>query len=253
MNILDKIAASTRERVAAAKRRGYAERESGLRPFFNRDGVTLIAECKKASPSRGVMVHDYNPERLAAAYEAGGATAISVLTEPEYFLGSGEHLRAVRAAVTLPVLRKDFILDPWQIEESYAMGADAILLITAMIPDKLSEELSLQARKLGMEVLLEVHTEAELKRAAALPATAIGINARDLTTFTMDTGPARRMFPLVPADRIAVAESGLLSVQEFRDTAAAGFRAFLVGEYFATAADPQATVRGALDAVREVL
>ena len=155
MNILEKIAASTRERVAAGKRTGFGERESGVRPFFNPEGITLIAECKKASPSRGVMVEDYRPGQLAPAYEKGGATAVSVLTEPEYFLGSGEHLRAVRSAVALPVLRKDFMLDPWQIEESYAMGADAILLIAAMIPDSLIQELSLQAQELGMQVLLE--------------------------------------------------------------------------------------------------
>lgn len=254
MTILEQIAAKTRERVSAGKKffgNTLPERSVPLRPFFTKGGVTLIAECKQASPSRGIMVPDYRPDRLARDYAAGGATALSVLTEPAFFLGAPEHLAQVREAAGLPVLRKDFMLDEWQIRESHSLGADCILLIASLLPDPVLCALAEQALELGMEVLLETHNEDELARAAALPATAIGINARDLATFAMDLDRVRRLRDRILPDRIAVAESGLLSAAAFRGMAAAGFDGFLCGEYFATAPDPAARVRESLAAIRE--
>ncbi len=203
----------------------------------------LIAEVKRASPSKGLLAAQFDPVAQATAYAAGGAAAISVLTEPRYFLGALEHLSAVRAAVTIPVLRKDFLLDPYQVYEARSAGADAALLILALLDDALAADLLGLIRTLGMEALVEAHNTAEAQRAVRLGASVIGVNARDLRTFAVDTAIVRHLRPLVPADRLFVAESG---VSDWRDVAQArawGADAVLVGEALMRSADPKARTR----------
>jgi indole-3-glycerol phosphate synthase len=209
----------------------------------------LIAECKKASPSRGLLVGDYDPARLARAYERGGALMISVLTEPRRFLGSDEHLRAVRGAVGLPVLRKDFIVDSYQILEAWAIGADAILLIAAALGEGELLELAACARELDLGVLIEAHDEAEIERAEAAKPDAIGVNSRDLRDFTVDPGRSAALFRRLPEGALRVAESGMKEPRDAAVLRAAGFDAFLVGEALATAADPEAATRAFVSAI----
>jgi indole-3-glycerol phosphate synthase len=203
----------------------------------------LIAECKKASPSRGLLVPDYDPVRLASAYERGGAGMISVLTEPRRFLGSDEQLRAVRAAVGLPVLRKDFIVDPYQVLEAWAIGADAILLIAAALSGDQMLELAAAARELGLGILAEAHDASEVEKAAAAMPDAIGVNARDLRDFSIDPSRATSLFGLLPEGALRVAESGMKEPKDAAALRAAGFDAFLVGEALATAPDPEAATK----------
>lgn len=252
------------ERIVAATRAELAERQTRIslealraraaeapapRDFVGalraRPGgpARLIAEVKRASPSKGLLVAQFDPVAQAAAYAAGGAAAISVLTEPRYFLGALEHLSAVRATVGVPVLRKDFLLDPYQVYEARAAGADAALLILALLDDTLAADLLGLIHSLGMEALVEAHTADEVTRAVALGASVIGVNSRDLRTFHVDTAVALRLRALVPADRVFIAESGVSDWRGAAQARAWGADAVLVGEALMRAADPTAKAR----------
>jgi len=256
-DVLAEICAKKREHVArnkaalpeAALRTRLAEAPS-VRPFaaaleakIARGAYGLIAEIKKASPSRGLIRADFDPPTLAQAYEAGGATCLSVLTDAPYFQGGDDDLQAARAACGLPVLRKDFILDPYQVLESRAIGADCILLIIAALDDGMARELAAAAAELGLDVLVEVHDRAELDRALRLDARLIGINNRDLKTLKVDLRTAENLAPLVPPGRVIVGESGLNDPADLDRLAAVGARCFLVGESLMRAGDVAAATR----------
>lgn len=220
--------------------RGFAD---ALESVAAGGGLALVAEIKRASPSRGVIREDFDPAALARAYASAGATCLSVLTDGPYFGGDDEHLAIARAAVSLPVLRKDFILDPYQVVEARVLGADCILLIMAALDDATARELAELARGLGMDVLVEIYDAEELERALALPTRLIGINNRDLKTLAVDLETTSTLAPRVPSDRIVVAESGLSSRADLDRARAAGARAFLVGEFLMREADVAAATR----------
>jgi indole-3-glycerol phosphate synthase len=205
--------------------------------------VNIIAECKRRSPSKGVLAVDYDPVRIAREYEDGGAAAISVLTEPTFFDGALEHLTAVRSAVRLPLLRKDFVVDPYQLFEARAAGADAVLLIVAALDQEEMVALHRRAWDLGLATLVEIHDEAELTRAIDSGARIIGVNNRNLRTLTVDVGASDRLAARLPRDVVAVSESGLKSREELEQLAAAGYRAFLIGERFMTDPSPADAIR----------
>jgi indole-3-glycerol phosphate synthase/phosphoribosylanthranilate isomerase/anthranilate synthase/indole-3-glycerol phosphate synthase/phosphoribosylanthranilate isomerase len=249
---LDRIVASTRQRLAAARAEvsldALRERVVAAPPPRSfaaaltpspLGSARLIAEIKRASPSKGVLTHDFDPVARARAYEAGGAAAISVLTEAEFFQGSLAHLAAVRQAVNVPVLRKDFILDAYQIYEARAAGADAILLICALLDDASLRNLLDLTHALGMEALVEVHDKDETRRATAVGARVVGVNSRNLRSFAVNTDIVAQLRPFVPPDRIFVAESGIADAADAVRARAAGAQAILVGEALMRQREPQ--------------
>jgi indole-3-glycerol phosphate synthase len=221
------LAALERAAAEVAPPRGFIE---ALDHAVASSGYGLIAEIKRASPSRGLIRADFNPPALARAYERGGATCLSVLTDAPYFQGEPAHLIAARDAVSLPVLRKDFILDPYQVVEARAMGADCILLIMAALSDEEAAALEAAALRRGMDVLVEVHDRAELDRALRLKTKLIGINNRNLKTLSVDLSVTEELAPTLPPGRVAVSESGLHAPADLARMARLGVRRFLVGE-----------------------
>jgi indole-3-glycerol phosphate synthase len=238
-----RVVACRREAVPASEmeRRAASFEPRGARfveALANAGTVNVIAECKRRSPSRGVLRAAYDPAAIAAEYEQAGAAAISVLTEPAFFDGSLEHLAAVRERVALPLLRKDFVLDEYQLLEARAAGADAILLIVAALDDGSLRRLAASAASLGLAALVEVHDERELERAVAAGAAIIGVNNRNLKTLDVDTEASMRLAPAIPEAAVGVAESGLKTGGDLRRLRAAGYRGFLVGERLMSAARP---------------
>ena len=253
MSFLDQILAAKRAEIAAAAAvvpqadlERAAARRADFRPFaaaLDRPGVRIVAEIKRASPSLGDIRPDLDPATLAAAYETGGAAALSVLTEPAYFKGSARDLQSARAATTLPVLRKDFIVAPYQVHETAAMGADAMLLIVRILDDETLASLHSLARRIGLDVLVEIHDEADARRLAPLSPPLVGINNRDLAHFHTDTTQSARIASLLPPNASVVAASGIHSAADVQRSLAAGLRRFLVGEALVKASNPAALLR----------
>jgi indole-3-glycerol phosphate synthase len=249
-DLLAAIVAATRTRVAAQAERvplSVLERQVSARPraegrfrtaLVRPDRVNVIAECKRRSPSRGILRGDYDAVAIARSYEAHGAAAISVLTEPGFFDGSLDHIVAARAAVALPILRKDFIVHEYQLVEARAAGADAILLIVAALAAGELRRLSGAARALALDALVEVHDERELDEALAAGATLVGVNNRNLRTLQVDLVTSRRLAALIPPGIVRVAESGIRSGHDVTALQEIGYDAFLVGERFMTVPDP---------------
>jgi indole-3-glycerol phosphate synthase len=254
--ILDRIVEARRQSVAHRKRvlpdvalKLAAEKAGPSRDFpaaLSRDGCNVIAELKKASPSRGILRENYAPAALAANLERAGAAALSVLTEEEFFFGSLGDLKEARKAVQIPILRKDFIVDPWQVWEARAAGADAFLLIAAILSDAALAEFLELGRSLKMEPLVEVHCREELDRVIAAGARIIGVNNRDLRDFQVRIETSLELIEAIPQNCIAVSESGLRTHDDLARLRRAGFDAFLVGEHLMKDADPAAPLRALL-------
>lgn len=260
--ILDKILHHKAKEVADAKERvpldllkDQAMTLGPARDFAGRlrekavDGTAIIAEVKKGSPSRGVIREDFDPVEIARIYERAGAACLSVLTDTPYFQGEDAHLAAARSAVDLPILRKDFMIDPYQVVEARSLGADCILVILAAVDDALARDLIAAADGLGMDALIEVHDAAEMARAVALTKGLIGINNRNLKTLQVDLQTSVELAPSAPAGTVVVCESGLGSRGDLDRMAAAGVRCFLIGESFMRQRDVTAAVRAMLTPV----
>jgi indole-3-glycerol phosphate synthase len=259
-DILEEIAAYKRTDVAALRRaesqdavEARAKSASPPRGFIEAleraaapGRLALIAEIKKASPSKGLIRADFDPPALAKAYEAGGAAGLSVLTDAPSFQGADAYLAAAREATRLPALRKEFLVDPWQVAQSRALGADAILVILAITDDALAADLLAEAVRFGMDALVEAHDEAEVDRAVALGASLIGVNNRNLRTFVTDLAVTERLAARIPAGRLLVTESGIGAPADVARLAAAGARAMLVGESLMRQADVEAATRALL-------
>ena len=257
-DLLEAIVAATRRIVAVRKAllnsHGWEAEAMKRHPQGQRfvgalaapDRINIVAECKRRSPSRGVLRKSYDPAAIARRYEQEGAVALSVLTEPTFFDGSLDDLRAVRDAVQLPILRKDFIVDPYQLLEARAAGADAVLLIVAALSDADLSELHRLAQSMQLAVLVEVHDAAELDRAIGAGAEIIGVNNRNLRSLAVDARISEDLAARIPNGVVSVSESGLQSRDDLQRLSAAGYRAFLVGERFMTAGDPG-------DALRDLL
>ncbi len=251
--MLDKIVADKKEELKQRKKAvPVSELESriaqraGTLDFaaaLKKDGVSIIAEVKRASPSKGVLCHDFNPLALARTYADNGAAAVSVLTESKYFQGNLDHLVEIRETVKIPLLRKDFIFDPYQVHESRAHGADALLLIAAILEREQLDELLTLSYELGLSCLVEVHNESEVEKALLSGALIIGINNRDLKTFQVDIGTTQHLRPLIPEDTVVVSESGISSRQDIDYLSSWGIDAALVGEALITSDDIAAKMR----------
>jgi indole-3-glycerol phosphate synthase len=251
--MLDEIIAQKREEVEQRKKVApttyLQERIARQKPALDlalalkSDHIRLIAEVKQASPSRGVLSLNLNPTELAQTYAEGGAAAISVLTEANYFMGSIEHLAAIKEVVGLPLLRKDFIFDLYQVYESRAYGADALLLIAAILSQGQLKELVSLSHSVGLKCLVEVHNEGDMERAVLSAAEIIGINNRDLNTFAVDINTTRRLLPLVPKERITVSESGIKNRKDIEKLRKWRVDAVLVGEALVTASDVRAKMK----------
>lgn len=263
MDKLAEICATKRDEVTARKLLASltdldraAARQSAPRGFRKaleakigaNTGYGLIAEIKKASPSKGLIRPDFHPAQHAAEYELGGAACLSVLTDAPYFQGHEDYLMEARAACNLPVLRKDFMVDPWQVAEARSIGADAILIIVAALEDSVMAEIEAAAIERGMDVLVEVHDAAEMERAAKLKSRLIGVNNRDLKTFTTDLGNTERLAPLAPEGTLMVGESGINTHADVQRLSVAGVRAILVGESLMRQADVVLATRTLLGA-----
>ena len=255
--ILDDIVAYKREELALQKRQVALGQLQDLPLFHSQppgffqtlsawNGRTIIAEVKKASPSKGVIRQDFDPLALARIYESSGAAAISVLTEKKFFQGSLEYLKQIRQQVALPLLRKDFVFDDYQVYEARAYGASAILLIVAILEDAQLHDLMHLAQTLGIDCLVEVHDEAECERALAYGASLLGINNRDLRTFHTTIETTERLMQILPSDILVVSESGLSTRHQLDRLEAQGVRAFLIGETFMAAPDPGEPLRSLL-------
>jgi indole-3-glycerol phosphate synthase len=253
----DEVAAARRTRDLASLRRevesdaalraGIRGFEANLRRSIGQGRAGVIAEVKKASPSKGVLREDFRPAEIAQSYERGGASCLSVLTDIQFFQGATEYLQQARAACALPVIRKDFIVDPYQVYEARAMGADAILLIVAALDHGLMAELEACAMELGMDVLVEVHDGDELTAALRLKTQLLGINNRNLRTFEVTLDTTLGLLPRIPAERLVVTESGILKPEDVKRMRAADVHAFLVGEAFMRAPDPGTELRRLFD------
>jgi indole-3-glycerol phosphate synthase len=262
-DLLEAIVAPTRARVVAQQERepiATLERRAALRTpnragfraaIADRRRINVIAECKRRSPSRGVLRHDYDPVAIARGYEKAGAAAVSVLTEPMFFDGSLDHLAQVRRAVDLPLLRKDFIINEYQLFEARAYGADAVLLIVAALADRMLADLRARAAELELAVVVEVHDPGEVTRALAAGADIVGVNNRNLRTLEVDPRASEACAAQIPGEVIAVSESGLRTGDDLRRIGALGYRAFLIGERFMTAADPGDALRHLVATLRD--